>query len=181
MYGAKARLGLQQLHPQMRHCALARCSIAPGVASLQAGFEEVLRRARVAGLHGQHRRRGGQQRHRRQILQRVVRRLGVKQFGNGEVAIDHQTYRVTVRRFGHHISRDVAAGARAVVHDHGLPQSLGQRLGQCARRQVWAGATRKTNNDTDGLGGPWHGDRTGLRPSQLPGHGSSGDSPTAPH
>lgn len=110
---------------------------------------------------------------------RPVRRLGVQQFGDGEVAIDHQTDSVAIRRLGHGIGRDVAAGAGAVVHDHRLAQGLGQGLGQRTRRQVRAGAAREAHQDTNGLGRPWRGRSMGLRPCELPRHDNARRSPAA--
>ncbi|MPN37459.1 hypothetical protein SDC9_184978 [bioreactor metagenome] len=107
---------------------------------------------------GQHQRRYAHQRERRQVLVRVVGHARVDQVGDGEVAIDEQADGVIVPRLGHVVRANVSARAYLVFHNHRLPQHLGQRIGECASRQVRRRATRKAHDDAHRLVRPaWGG------------------------
>ena len=66
-----------------------------------------------------------------------------------------QQEQVAIRpRLGDVVGGDVAAGARAVVHDHRLAQGTAQRLGQLAGIDVGAGPVGEAAKDDDGAAGP---------------------------
>ena len=71
---------------------------------------------------------------------------------NGE-GIGRQQQGVAVRRgLGHMHAADGAAGAGAVVHEHGLAQARGQLLGIQARHGIGVATGRIGHDDGDGLG-----------------------------
>ena len=147
--------GLQQLHTNVAHGAHAGGAITPLVTAITGCNEEVLRRG-TGRTHGrsQHQRRHTNQADRGQVLDRVVRHLGVQQLGNRHVAIDHQADGVVVGSLGHEVRGDVAPRAHLVLDDDRLAQHLGQRLGQRARRQVGRRACGEAHHDLERLVGP---------------------------
>ncbi len=114
----------------------SRRAVIPAPASRTARRQQGSRIASYLGPRHQHQGRRGQQRHWGEVGQGIERRGRVEDSGRGQVAVDHEAKRVSIVGSRHQIGRDIAPSTRAVFHHHGLPQSLGQGLGQGARHQI---------------------------------------------
>ena len=163
---------LEQLGADVAHRAHAGRAIAPLVAPVACGHEEVPRsavgsHARLVDGGREDQRRRADQAQRCQVLDRVIWNGRVQQLGNRHVAVDHQPDGVVVTGLGHCVGANVAACTHLVVHDHGLAQGLGQGLRERARRQVRRRTGRKAHNDLQRLGGP--GQRCGRGSGSLAG------------
>ncbi len=105
---------------------------------------------RAVRRHDQHRGDGARVEYRREVLARVEIQAFVDTGVDGERAVGHQQGAAVRCGLGHGMGADVAAGARPVLHHHGLAQALLQLLAQAPRQQVRAAARRKGHDDGDG-------------------------------
>ncbi|MNN14367.1 hypothetical protein D3C81_1274280 [compost metagenome] len=122
----------------------------------------------VVGRHGRmhHQQVGrvGQHRHALEIFLRAEAQLGVHGRADGQRAHIAQQQRVVVRAgLRHHGRADVAVGARAVVHHHGLAQRFAERLADQAGDDVRRAAGGVGHHQPDRLGRPLVGGPGGCR------------------
>jgi hypothetical protein len=101
----------------------------------------------------QHVRAAREQHHRRKGLLRIERELG-DQAGIHRVGEGGHHQRVAVgSALGHEVAADDRAGARLVVHDHGLAQRLSHRDAERTGDRIRAAARRERNHQLHGLVG----------------------------
>ena len=113
---------------------------------LDQGDELLQRRGRHVARHHEQVRGQGHLRYGGKVLEHVIGHPGVqrRRLDHGR---DPQQQRVAVwRRLGHHVAADDAAGARPVLHHHGLAPGLAQLLGNDAPDDVGAAACRVGNH-----------------------------------
>src|SRR5438309_5597153 len=107
---------------------------------------------RQRGMYGQHVRHAAQQRYRREVARRVVRKLCVHPRVH-RVRADDQTDGVAVgRRLGDRIGADDAARAGLVLDEYRLADGLGHLGGDDAREHIGCPAGWERRNDADRLG-----------------------------
>ena len=144
---------LQHLHRQVRRGAVAGRGVVQ-LAGLALRERDEL--GQVARLHlridDQQVRRDRHQRDRREIRDRVVRKLRIRAGRDRVGAGRAERQRVAVgRRLGRGVGADRAAGARPVLDDHGLAEPLAQPLRHDAGDDVGRAARREADDELDGL------------------------------
>ncbi|MNT30522.1 hypothetical protein D3C72_1663200 [compost metagenome] len=107
--------------------------------------------------------------HRREILARLVRQVGIERGIDRDGAdIAHHDGVAIGRLLGHVVSADIAAGACLVLHHHGLPEPFPQLLADDSRQHVGGSTGRVRDNPFDRLARP------GIAgPGGRPGHDCS--------
>jgi hypothetical protein len=145
---------LQKLHRQVVDGSLARGRIVER-ARLRLGeryeLPDVFRRQRR--MHDEDQRRHGHQRHRGEVLDRIIGEVA-RQVGGDRarprIALQN---RVSVRRCARDdFGGERAARAAAIIHDHLVAEALRQLLRDDAPDDVVGAAHREWNQKADGLG-----------------------------
>jgi hypothetical protein len=108
------------------------------------------------GLHHEHLRLYGDERYRREVLERVVGHALVQRRIHGQVRGLSHAERVTVRRrFGDCVEADVSAAARLVLDDDGPLGGRAHFLGDEARKRIGAATRRERHDEADRPVGPF--------------------------
>ncbi len=146
---------LEQLAIQVRNAALAGRGVAVlARVGLQQRDEFLEILGRHLGVHGQHVRHVHQVGDRREVLDRIVRILGVGGGVGRHRAHSGDAERVAVRRgLGQRVGADRAAATATVLHHHGLAQLAAQRVGHGAADDVGGAARRERYDQADRLVG----------------------------
>ncbi|MCY1531947.1 hypothetical protein D9M68_671870 [compost metagenome] len=146
---------LEQLAIQVRDAALAGGSVAVlARVGLQQRDELLQRLGRHLRIYRQHVGHVDQVGDRCEILERVVRILGVGGRVGRHGADRGDAEGVAIRRgLGQRIGADRAAAAAAVFHHHRLAQLAAQAVGDRARDDVGGAAGRERDDQADRLGG----------------------------
>ena len=113
--------------------------------------DEVLQRLGLdLVVHDDHVRHVAGQRHRREILERIVAELGLHERVDGERPVRADQQRVAVGRGArHHFGADAAAGAAAVVDHHRLPKRHFHLFADDAADDVGIAAGRERHDQMD--------------------------------
>ena len=114
-------------------------------------FNAAYRHRRV---HDQHIGQRCQQRHRCEILKRVVGQLAVQAAADGMRRNRAAQYRITVRRcLGHQLRTDGPGGAGTIIDDDLLAPGIAEALTDNARQNIRHAPRRKGHDIADGFGG----------------------------
>ena len=120
----------------------------PGLARVLDEFPEIL--DRHGGVDRQHPLIRYDRGDRREILEGIGLHLLVQMRVDGDHAVGEQRERGAVRRgLRDQIHRDVAVRARAVFHDHGLAEELGEPLSDDPRRDIGRASRRDRHDQLD--------------------------------
>ena len=146
--------GAEQFARKMRGAAIAAGTEAEIAGARFGDHDQLLHRFhRQRGMHDQNVRRRRHQRHRREILLRVVGQLAIEaRVHRMRTGIAHDQ-RVTVgRRLGDEFRTDDAARARPRLDHHPVAQRIGELLPDRARHQVRPAARRRGHDHADRFG-----------------------------
>jgi len=154
VYEVDPRLPLEHFHRQMHRRAVARRAVIElagiGFCVGEEFWDGVGRQRRMQ--QEQHLLRGDQ-RNRREVLDRIVGRRGVERADRGERQIHRKQQRVAVgRRTRHVFGADVGRAADPVLDQNRLAERLAQRLGDEPRLHVVGAARREGHDQMDRLG-----------------------------
>ncbi len=102
-------------------------------------------------MHHQEVRRRGHQRHRLEILDRIIGKIAVQARVHRQLRGQRQRQRVAiVGRLGDHIHADVAVGPAMVVHDDALAHPLREVQGERTRNRIAAAPDRIRHDHAHG-------------------------------
>jgi hypothetical protein len=76
----------------------------------------------------------------------------LEEAGDGDRRVRHENGVAVRSGLGHDVGREIARGARTVVHDEGAAERIGELLGDDARRDVGAAAGLEADDDAHRLG-----------------------------
>ena len=157
-----ARRFLEGLGSEVGDGAVAGTRVVDAARIGLRGLHHVGQRlVRRFGARHDHQRRAGDQADRRQVLHRIVGKLGVQRRVDREVAgLPHHQRVAVPRRLGRGIHAEVAAGAGLVVHHEGVA-GVPDLVGELARDDVRAAAGGEGHDQADGPGGPTLSERGG--------------------
>ena len=153
MHDVHAGHGLEHLRRQVRRRAHTRRGVvhlARARLRQRDQLFHVLRGNRRMDHH--HVLDAAHQRHGREILDHVVRQLGVDARRHRHRAKAHQQQVAVRRRLGDRLGADVAAGAGTIFDDDVLPQQLRHLLRDHAGVVIVGAAGRKSRHEADRLG-----------------------------
>ena len=153
-----ARRGLDQRHRQMMRRADARAAVGERLGRGLGRRDQLAERVGLlAGMGHQHQRAPGREAERREVGHRIVGQVLVEA-GVHDQRVDRRHQRLAVGLGARHLlAADIAAGARDILHHHGLAEPGRQPLGHEAGDDVGAGAGRERHHELDRLIGPGEG------------------------
>ena len=145
-----AGLDLEQFHREVVGRAVAGRGVTD-VAGLRLRERDQLfkRLRREFRIDHHHHRNGAEQRHRREVLDRIEGQLGVERRRDRDRAWRQQQRVAVGRGLRHRIGAEIAAGAGLVLHHHRLAEALAEFSADKARERVGGAAGGERNHEGD--------------------------------
>ena len=151
MHDVDAEAGLERLGGEVMDAADAGGAVVQLARLLLRERHQLLQRVRGhRGMRDQVERRGADQAHRREILERLVGQLGEEMRVDRDLADVGDQQRVAVGRRLHDLGHAIdAARAAHVLHHDRLAQRIGELAADQARHRVGKSAGRVRHDDPD--------------------------------